>query len=528
MPHVLALLTCCLLTVQPVVAADRPNVLFIAIDDLRPELGCYGNDVVQSPHLDALAARGLRFDRAYCQQAICSPSRASLMTGALPEDIGVVENTAYFRKLNPDIVTLPQQFIAHGYEAVYSGKIYHNRMTDDEKSWSRKVSRKGYTRPSTLGGYANPENVDIFKANRKAILAQYGPERSGGLVHGPAYEASRVDSDDRLSDGANTSAAIATLKELTEGDKPWFLAMGYYKPHLPFVAPKRYFDLYDPAEIPLASQTSPPSDGAALGLHESFELRTRHNIPKSGSIDENLSRELRHAYYACISYVDAQIGRLLAALDEHGAGDNTIIVVWGDHGWHLGEMGVWGKATNYEIATRVPLIVSTPDMSARGSSTDALVELVDLYPTLCELAGIPQPDHLAGQSFRPLLEKPSQPWKTVARSQFPSPSLREWAANPLSDGMRETFFGPLIADVESRIAAQHGGDWDRDLFENHVMGYATRTDRYRLVEWRDRRNPDAEPVFVELYDHQGDPTETTNIAATHPEIVEQVRQLGAW
>ena len=207
-----------------------------------------------------------------------------------------------------------------------------------------------------------------------------------------------------------------------------------------------------------------------MGLHPSFELRVRHGIPKIGPLDQQLSRTLKHAYLACVSYVDAQIGRAIAVLDELGIRENTIIVVWGDHGWHLGDMGIWGKATNYEIATRVPLIVSAPGMKARGAGTKALVELVDLYPTLCELAGIPQLDQLEGKSFVPLLKDPTLDWKKGAVSQFPSPALREWAANPLSQAMRETFFGPLIEEVEARIIQQQDDRWDRELFEQHLMG----------------------------------------------------------
>jgi iduronate 2-sulfatase len=257
-------------------------------------------------------------------------------------------------------------------------------------------------------------------------------------------------------------------------------------------------------------------------LHASFELRTRHGIPKTGPIGDQLARTLLHAYYACVSYVDAQIGLMIGALEEAGVRDNTIIIVWGDHGWHLGEMGIWGKATNYEIATRVPLIVWTPDMMARGKSTKALVELVDIYPSLCELAGLPLPEHLEGKSFVPLLNDPDQEWKTAAVSQFPNPALREWAANPLSEGMRQTFFGPLIEEVEAKIIKQQGKRWNRDLFENHLMGYTLRTGRHRLVVWRDHRDPKAEPVFVELYDHQSDPSETTNIAADHAELVRKL------
>ena len=499
--------------------SGRPNVLFIAIDDLRPELGCYGSPIARSPVLDALAADGLRFNRAYCQQAICSPSRASLMTGARPDTIRVVENTAYFRDLNPGIVTLPQHFIANGYEAVYCGKIYHARMTDNEHSWSRKpaFNRCPVKRKWLPGQYALPENQKLWAENKEKMLSKYGSKGAGGLIHGPAFESADVP-DHTYGDGYNTRLAIATLQDHLQNkpEKPLFLALGFTKPHLDFIAPKKYWDLYDPKAIQLASKTKGPEGGAATGLHASFELRTRHGIPKSGQIGDDLARTLLHGYYACVSYVDAQIGLMINALEKAGVRDNTIIIVWGDHGWHLGDMGIWGKATNYEIATRVPLIIWTPDMKVRGKSTNALVELVDMYPTLCELSDLPLPGHLEGRSFAPLLNNLEQPWKKAAFSQFPNPALREWAANPLSDGMRQTFFGPLIREVEKGIIKQQGETWDRNLFENHLMGYTMRTDRYRLVSWLDYRDPDAKPLFVELYDHENDPGETVNIASRAP------------
>ncbi len=506
-------------------AGEKPHILFIAVDDLRPELGCYGAPVAQSPHLDQLAAEGILFERAYCNQAICSPSRASLMTGARPDTIGIIENTEYFRDKHPDIVTLPQHFIANGYEAVYCGKIYHGRMTDEEKSWSRKPAwnRVGVERMDKVGGFIKPENQELWRKNREIMLAKYGRDGSGGLIHGPAYEDADVP-DHGYGDGFNTDLAIATLRDHLEKkpDTPLFLGLGFVKPHLNFNAPRRYWDLYDPADIETVTEPIRPENGASTGLHASFELRTRHGIPKEGPIGEELARNLLHAYYACVSYVDAQIGRMIAALDEAGIRDETVIVVWGDHGWHLGEMGIWGKATNYEIATRVPLILSAPSMEQRGLRTDALVELVDLYPTLCELAGLELPGHLEGRSFVPLLDDPDQTWKPVAISQFPNPALREWAANPLSPGMRETFFGPLIARVEERIADQFGEDWNREFFENHLMGYGVRSATHRMVLWRDHRDADADPVFVELFDHRTDPGETRNVADEHPEVVEKL------
>jgi len=290
------------------------------------------------------------------------------------------------------------------------------------------------------------------------------------------------------------------------------------------VAPKRYWDLYDRVKIPLAKHTEAPIDGATMGLHASFELRTRANIPKIGPIDTELSKTLKHAYLACVSYIDAQLGRMVRALEEASVRNNTVIIVWGDHGWHLGNMGIWGKATDYDVATRVPLLIWTPNMpkTVRGRKTEALVELVDIFPTLCEVAGVTAPSHLEGHSFAPLLTNPDRPWKKAVFSQFPTPALREWAANPLSPAMRETFFGPLIEQVEARVQAQMKDKWDRKLFEQHVMGYAMRTDRYRLVIGKDTRHPGAEPLFVELYDHKTDPDETSNMASQKPEVVNRL------
>lgn len=505
-------------------AADKPNILFIAVDDLRPELGCYGSPIAVSPNLDALATDGLLFDRAYCQQAICRPSRASLMTGARPETTGLFHNYVSLRELQPDILTLPQHLIAHGYETVYCGKIFHQGDTDENKSWSRSPVKwlKGIKKPKA--SYALPENNKMKSDNLARMLAKYGEAARRGLAAGPAYENADVP-DHAYGDGYETLRAIATMQEMVKNkNKPFFLALGFKKPHLNWTAPKKYWDLYDRESIPMATDVDPPRDGAAMGLHASFELRTRAGIPKSGPLGPELSRTLMHAYLACVSYVDAQIGLMVKAIEEAGIRDNTIIIVWGDHGWHLGDMGVWGKATNYEIATRVPLMIWTPDMKTRGAKTKALVELVDMYPTLCELARVPIPKHVEGHSFVPLLDQPQLPWKKAAFSQYPNPALREWAANPLSQGMRETWFGPLINQVEERIIAQQGAKWDRELFEEHLMGYTMRTDRYRLVVWQDHRDLSAEPVYIELFDHQTDPSETKNVAGENPKVVNALQE----
>ncbi|MDO6761215.1 sulfatase [Tamlana sp. 2_MG-2023] len=504
----------------------QPNILFLAVDDLRPEIGAYGSDIALTPNIDKLASNGLLFNRAYCQEPICSPSRASLMTGARPESINVIENFTYFREANPDIVTLAQHFKNNGYETVHTGKIFHKpAWSDKELSWSREPAYDKMTveKSKTPGGYALPENQAYAKKSQEEVIAKYGPNAPrNGLGKGPAYEKADVP-DYFYEDGYNAELAIATLKDMLEKDpeKPFFLGMGMKKPHLEWLAPTKYWDMYDPSKIKLAAQKQGPENGASMGLHPSFELRARYGIPKKGPIDDEMAITLKHAYLACVSYVDAQIGKMIDALDEAGLRENTIIILWSDHGWHLGDMGIWGKATNYEIATRVPLVIWTPDMpdENRGKKTDALVELVDMYPTLAELAGLDKPEHLEGYSFVPLLENPENPWKEAVFSQFPNPALREWAANPLSEGMRETYFGPLIEEVEGRIKKQMGDKWDRDLFENKVMGYAMRTARYRFIVWKDYTKPDSEPLFYELYDHKTDPSETKNIADDNPELV---------
>ena len=504
-------------------SARKPNILFVAADDLRPELGCYGSEIAITPNFDALAAEGLLFNRAYCQQAICSPSRASLMTGARPDTIGVVENYTYFRDVNPDIITLPQHFRRNGYETVYTGKIYHGAYNDPELSWSRQPARNRMPRnikSPVIAGYALSENQRMVAEKKK----KFGQNAHSALIKGPAYEAADV-ADHTFEDGYNTDLAIETLKDMVKKEQqPFFLGLGFKKPHLNFIAPKKYWDMYDLEDIPAGTYTDAPNEGASMGLHASYELRTRDGIPKYGPIGEKLSRTLMHGYLACTSYIDAQFGKMVAALEEIGIRHNTIIIFWGDHGWHLGDMGIWGKATNYEIAARVPLMIWTPDMpdKNRGKTTDALVELVDMYPTLCDLAGIDIPSHVEGHSFKPLLANPDRAWKKAAFSQHPNPAMREWAANPITSDMRDLFFGPLMDDIEAAIQAQQGDKWDRELFERDLMGYTMRTNRYRLVLWKDWKHLEAEPLFMELYDHKNDPQETENISKKRPKVVQNL------
>ncbi|MCM8525923.1 MAG: sulfatase [Lentisphaeraceae bacterium] len=499
-------------------AEDKPNVLFIAIDDMRPELNCYGKSYIKSPHIDRLANKGLLFERAYCQEPICGPSRTSIMTGLRPEKNGVFHNNQYFRDSSPNVITLSQYFIQNGYNAAFTGKIYHrNSEADVENSWNFKTGSPKIKRAKLIGGYALEENHEIFKKNRADLLKQYG-KIPGGLLHGPAFEKADVKDHD-YSDGWTTLQAIETMKQMKKSGKPFFMAAGFKKPHLDFNAPKKYWDVYDEKDIQLAYQAKAPQGGATTGLHCSFELRTRHGIPKTGDIGPELSKTLLHAYYACASYVDAQVGKLLDSLDKEGLAENTIVVLWGDHGWHLGDMGVWGKATNYEIAARVPFMIYAPGMKSKGKKTKALVELMDIYPTLVDLAGLKMPEHLQGKSLVPLMNDSDLEWNEPVLTQYPNPALREWAALPLSPEMRQTFFGPLIEAKESEIKAQFGSKFNKELFENNLMGYSLRTDRYRFISWMDRTNKNADPIMVELYDYKESEFEKINIADKHPELV---------
>jgi arylsulfatase A-like enzyme len=442
-------------------AADAPkkNVLFVAVDDLRPALGCAGDPHAKTPTLDALAARGTVFTRAYCQQAVCSPSRSSLLTGRRPDGTKVYDLVTHFRKALPDVVTLPQHFKADGYYAHGVGKIYHPGY-NDEPSWSVPWE-------ATKGKTFGPDGQKLL-AKLKADAKAKGEDET--KVRGLPTEAPDV-ADGYLNDGWTADRAIELLKDREGKAEPFFLAVGFLKPHLPFVAPKKYWDLYDPAKLPVAESSTPPKDAPKFAPQFGGELRAYHEVPKSGPLSAEAQRKLVHGYYAAVSYMDAQLGRVLAALKEHGFADNTVVVVWGDHGWHLGDHGMWCKHTNYEKATRAALVMSKPGQKTTGKVCERLVEFVDVYPTLAEVCGLPKPDGVEGYSFAPLLDDPAKKWKAAAFSQYP------------------------------RAPGQPTGP---------LMGYAVRTDRYRYVEWRKRDG--SEVVARELYDHNADPNEDANVA----------------
>jgi arylsulfatase A-like enzyme len=450
----------------PVQAGKKLNVLFIAVDDLRPELGCYGVSGIKSPSIDALAGRGMRFERAYCQQAVCSPSRTSLLTGRRPDTTKVYDLETHFRKNLPDVITLPQHFKDNGYHTQAFGKIYHGGL-DDRPSWSVPHTS------SKVPHYISKEILaDVRKRGASGLEV-------GGKNKGPAWESGEC-ADNALPDGHIADRAIEALREVK--DKPFFLAVGFVKPHLPFVAPKKYFDLYPPEHFKLPENYRRPAGAPDVAMTTFGELRAYLGMPKKGALSEQQALELLRAYYASVSYMDAQVGRLMAELDALKLRESTIVVLWGDHGWHLGDQGLWCKHTNFEAAAHAPLILSVPGQKNAGGRTSALVEFVDIYPSLCELVALPKPNGLEGTSFAPLLDDPNRPWKKFAMSQYPRPNQK-------------------------------------------AMGYSIRTDRHRYTEWQNPADP-KQVVARELYDHQSDPLETKNVA-DDPTNAATVKELSA-
>lgn len=491
--------------------ASRPNVLFIAVDDLRPELGCYGVTQAKTPNMDRLAKQGVVFTRAYCQQPLCNPTRASLLTGLRPASTGVFHNNTHFREKVPDVITLPQHFKNHGYYTMTIGKIFHGGL-EDSPSWSETLRAKTLGEPypeKAVNGYQLPEN-------RKALgeMTAVSKKEGSGEGSGPATECADVP-DQAYKDGVTADTAIAAIRNAK--NQPFFLAVGFSKPHLSFIAPKKYWDLYDPAKLVLAKNLDAPKDAPPISLSSSLELRARSDMPKNGPISESDSRHLLHGYLACVSYIDAQVGRILAELEANGLAENTIVVLWGDHGYQLGEHSMWGKATTFEVCSLAPLIVSAPGRAGNGKSATGLVEFVDIYPTLCELANLPLPLNLEGLSAVPLLNDPAMAWKSAAFTQSPSPVFREWAGRPL-DAVMSKVFQTLMEPVYKKVQAMDPDDYSPEKYNQYVTGYSMRTDRYRFTYWCDDRKPD-KPLAIEIYDHVNDPDENTNIAPQSPELV---------
>jgi iduronate 2-sulfatase len=442
-----------------VLAADPkpPNVLFIVADDLRVELGCYGSPA-RTPNIDGLAKTGVRFERAYCQQALCNPSRSSFLTGKRPDTLRLWVNGTHFREKNPDVVTLPQWFKEHGYETRDVGKIFHNWHTKekgDRRSWSA----------DEFLHYANHgDDRPVIKGDLPANLAV-------------APKCERCDvPDEAYYDGRVAAEAVRVLNEIK--DKHFFLAVGFWKPHAPFNAPKKYWDLYDPAKLP-ALDPGRPKDAPEVAFHDGRELRGIP--PKQQDFTAAEAREIRHGYFANCSYMDAQVGKILEALDALKLRDNTIVVFLADHGYHLGEHGLWAKTSCFDLDARVPLIICPPRSASAGKASNSLVELLDLFPTLVDLCGLRAMKGLEGKSLRPILDDPKISVKDAAFTQHPRPAYPDRTKTGVPD----------------------------------AMGYSVRTEHLRYTEWRDW---DSGAVLArELYDHRRDPKEMHNVVESPPD-----------
>jgi iduronate 2-sulfatase len=461
------------------VHADKKNVLMILVDDLKPSFGAYGAEFVHSPNLDRLAARGMRFDRAYCNQAVCAPSRNNLMMGLRSTSTGLYGLSKGFREVVPDALTLTQYFMQNGYTAEGVGKIYHigHGNYGDEASWSAPFH------PDKVIDYVLEESTGGQLTREEAFFANEQLDNIKNLPRGAAWEKADVD-DDAYADGRIALEGIKRLNKFKKSGEPFFLALGFTKPHLPCNAPSKYWDLYDPAVFKLTERDTPPEGSPSYASkNPKGEIANYSPVPEAGvGDDQELARTLIHAYFTSLSYMDAQVGRVLEELDRLDMADDTIVMLWGDHGWHFGDHGTWTKHTNYEQDNRIPLIFVAPGVATPGSSTEAFVETVDIYPTLVELAGLPAPvvpQGLDGKSLLPVLRDPEM-------------TVRDHAYHAFSRGLR--------------------------------IGRAIRTDRYRMVEWKRAGAPEKTAQF-ELYDYKEDALEKKNIAASNPEVLSRMKAI---
>ncbi|MFP4092570.1 MAG: sulfatase [Cyclobacteriaceae bacterium] len=435
---------------------QKPNVLFIAVDDLRPELNFYGKSQVISPNIDQLASQSLVFTRAYCQVPVCGASRASLLTGLRPAHDRFLGYDTRVSEDAPEVLTLPQHFKDHSYHTISNGKVFHH-LNDMDESWSEKPWHPNQD-GTNWRDYVLEENVALASRSQRG--------------NGPSYEIANVH-DTAYFDGKTAEKTIADLKRLAAQDKPFFLAVGFLKPHLPFNAPKKYWDLYNEADLHPAKNNYQPRLAPDEAMHNWGELRNYTDIPAEGKLSETQARRMMQGYYACISYTDAQIGKVLDALEDLDLDKNTIVVLWGDHGWNLREHGLWCKHSNFESSLRAPLMVRVPEIN-KGATTAALTEFVDIYPSLCELAGLPVPHHIEGTSFVPLLSNPQQPWK-------------------------------------------------QQVFSKYYDGYSVKDEQFRYTEWR---NQEGKVYARMLYDHKADSLENMNVAekAEYLDVVERMQQ----
>ena len=459
----------------------RPNVLMILVDDLKPAIGGYGDRFAKTPNLDALASRSVRFERAYCNQAVCAPSRFTLMLGAHSTSTGLYGLGSSLRKVMPDATTLPQYFASHGYRTESLGKVFHigHGNQGDPSSFSIPHFH------DKVIEYLNPESTEGGKLTREE--AYFTNQRLGeikSLPRGAAYEFPDVEDED-YADGRVATETIHRLesaaKRRANQGTPFFIVAGFVRPHLPFSAPKKYWDLHDPEDLPFPKHEQLPVGAPRVAGKRGGEISNYSPVPvdREADYERSLKRDLIHGYYASCSYMDAQVGRVLDRLKTLGLEENTIVVLWGDHGFHLGDLGIWTKHTNYEQANRIPILIAGPKIEG-GVATYQPAESVDLFPTLAELAGLPSP-------------KVSQPLDGVS-------------------------LVPVLHDPESRVRnhAYHA-------YPKQKLGRAIRTERYRLVEWApwDRTESGLE---YELYDYDADPLEKRNLIAELPEVAKRLKE----
>ena len=463
-------------------AAERPNVLLILVDDLKPAIGCYGDEIAKTPNIDALAAKGMRFDLAFCNQAVCAPSRFTLMLGSHSTSTGLYGLGSPLRKVLPNAVTMPQHFAKHGgYRTESLGKVFHigHGNYGDPDSFSQPHFH------DKVIEYLEPESTDGGKLTREEAFftnQKLGQIRS--LPRGAAFESPDV-ADEDYADGrvaAETIKRLQAAKERHDNDQtPFFITAGFARPHLPFSAPKKYWDLFEPDNLPMPEYEDLPQDAPQVAGKRGGEINNYKPVPTSGEMPDSLKRQLIHGYYASTAYVDAQIGKVTRELERLGLAERTIVVLWGDHGWHLGDLGIWTKHTNYEQANRIPILFVAPGIATPGTSTKQPAETVDIFPTLCELAGLPLPSGpqpIDGKSLVKVLRDPAARVRDHAFHAYPKRKL----------------------------------------------GRAIRTERYRLVAWHNPTEPD-ESAEYELYDYEADPLERKNLVGEAPEVAAKLKEI---
>ncbi len=476
---------CLILGITSMVRAERPNVLLILVDDLKPTLGCYGDTIAKTPNIDRLASWGMRFENAYCNQAVCAPSRFTLMLGSHSTSTGLYGLGSQLREIVPDAVTMPQYFAKHGgYRTESLGKVYHigHGNYGDPESFSVPHFK------DKVIEYVDPASTDGGRLTREeAYFTNQKLGQIGSLPRGAAYESPEV-ADTKYADGRVAQETIKRLQAAKqrrdENGTPFLIAAGFARPHLPFSAPKQYWDLYDRSTLPLPKFENLPKDAPKVAGKRGGEIANYKPVPtdRNANFSEDLKRTLIHGYYASTSFVDAQIGKVLDELERLNLTENTIVVLWGDHGFHLGDLGIWTKHTNYEQANRIPILIVAPGVTEPGASTKQLAESVDIFPTLAELADLPKP------------------------KQVPQPI----------DGVSLV---SVLKDPQMRVR-----DHAYHIYPKQKLGRAIRTERYRYVEWRAWDGAD-DSVEHELYDYQTDPLETRNLVADKPTIANRLAKI---